>query len=199
MKARRPHLCLGALLWAGVARAETVEVSGAVEKPWDESVRLEQAGDLRGAEAVLVAAWGKRPENYYAQLRLAYLALRDRRGRTAVARYQRARRFPEAEGDADATAGYAAALALRGWQLADAGEPSLARRYWQRALAVKTDQPDALAGLRDAAAPRLAPEIWGAMVGESFGSGRYQGYALFGQLPLRLFDRLTLRDRKSVV
>jgi tetratricopeptide (TPR) repeat protein len=185
--------CLAVLLVASVARAETVNGMSAVEQPWDQSVQLERAGDLRGAEAVLVAAWGRKPNNFYAQLRLAYLALITKRANAAVARYKRARRFPEAEGDADAAAGYAAALALKGWQLADAGRPSEARACWGKALAVKPDQPDALAGLQNVTALVTEPEVWGALVGESFGSGRYHGLAVFGQLPWRFFDRLTLR------
>jgi hypothetical protein len=164
-----------------------------VDRPWERSVQLEKDGDLRGAEAVMVAAWGRKPNNFYAQLRLAYLALLTKRANAAVARYARARRFPEGEADADATAGYAAALALKGWQLAEAGRLHEARARWQAALAVKPDQPDALAGLDDTTVPITDPEAWGAMVGQSFGSGRYQGLAVFAQLPWRFIDRLTLR------
>lgn len=186
-------LCLALLLLPGVARAETASVASSVAKPWEQSVQLEKTGDLRGAEAVMVAAWGKKPDNFYAQLRLAYLALITKRANAAVARYARARTFPEAEGDADATAGYAAALALKGWKLAATGRSNEAREHWLAALAIKPDQPDALAGLNTVAAPITEPEVWGAMVGQSFGSGRYQGLAVFAQLPWRFFDRLTLR------
>jgi hypothetical protein len=37
------------------------------------------------------------------------------------------------------------------------------------------------------------PELWGAVVGQSFGSARYQGLAVFAQLPWRFFNRLTVR------
>ncbi len=193
MRSGGTHPCIVVLLVAGAARGEAAKVDSAVEGPWDLSVKLEQAGDLRNAEAVVVAAWGKKPNDFYAQLRLAHLALSAKRAKAAVARYRRALRFPEAEGDADVVAGYAAALALKGWQLADAGRPSEARACWREALAVKPDQPDALAGLSNAAAPVAEPEAWGAIMGESFGSGRYQGLAAFVQLPWRFFDWLTLR------
>lgn len=193
MRGRRPLYCLALLLLSGVARAETTSVASSLEQPWERSVQLEKAGDLRGAEAIMVAAWGKKPNNFYAQLRLAYLALITKRANAAVARYARARRFPEAEGDADATAGYAAALALKGWQLAEVGRLHEARARWQAALAVEPEQPDALAGLDSTKVPITEPEIWGAMVGQSFGSSRYQGLAVFAQLPWRFFDRLTLR------
>jgi len=195
--------CLVVLLVAGAARAESASVDSVSAKanvttsvsdePWDRSVQLERDGDLRGAEAVLVAAWGKRPDNFYAQLRLAYLALIGKRANAAVARYKRARRFPEAEGDADALAGYAAALALKGWKLADAGRSSEAQDVWHKALAVQPDQPDALTGLETGLVPVTEPEVWGALAGQSFGSGRSQGLVAFAQIPWRFFDRLTLR------
>ena len=187
------HGVCAVLLVAGLARAETGKVGGETELPWDQSVKLEQAGDLPGAEAVLVAAWGKKPDNYYAQLRLAYLALVRKRANAAVARYKRARRFPEAAGDTDVTAGYAAALALKGWQLADGGDATEARVYFRKALAFVPEQPDATAGMAATDLPMTEPELWGAVVGQAFGAGRYQGWAAFAQLPWRFFDRLTLR------
>jgi tetratricopeptide (TPR) repeat protein len=179
------------MLAASAARATTG--TSAADDSWQRSVALEREGDLRGAEAVLVAAWGKNPDNYYAQLRLAYLALLRQRANAAVARYQRARRFPEAEGDADAAAGYAAALALKGWRVADAGRTGEARVLWQKALAVNPEEPDARAGLERVDAPLVAPEVWGALAGQSFGSARYQGLVVFGQLPWRFLDQWTLR------
>ena len=193
MRVRRLSRGIGLLVVATVARAEAADVAIGADQPWDQSVKLEQAGDLRAAEAVLVAAWGKQPDNYYAQLRLAYLALVGGRANAAMARYRRARRFPEAEGDADVTAGYAAALALKGWQLADAGQTSGARVYFQKALAIAPGQPDVLAGLASTILPMSEPELWGAVVGQTFGSAGYQGLAVFAQLPWRFFDRLTVR------
>ena len=154
----RLALALGVLLVAGAARAET-NVATATEQPWDRSVRLEQAGDLGGAEAVLVEAWGKHPDNYYAQLRLAYLALVTKRANAALSRYRRARLFPEAKGDADAKAGYAAALALKGWKLTDAGQTEKARLYFKQALAVEPTQPEALTGLATTIPPVSEPEL----------------------------------------
>ena len=196
--ANGPHVLrwvslLGLLLPAGVGRAETTNDASATEQPWERSVRMEQAGDLRGAEAVLIEAWGRKPDNYYAQLRLAYLALVDKRANAALARYNRARRFPEAKDDADVQAGLAAALALKGWKLADQGRMDEARVYFKHALTVAPEQPAALSGLALTTLPRSEPELWGAIVGRSFGSARYQGLAVFAQLPWRFFDRLTVR------
>jgi hypothetical protein len=185
--------CLALVLVAGTPPAAMVGLGHAVDQPWERSVQLEKDGDLRGAEAVLVAAWGKKPDNFYAQLRLAYLALVGKRANAAVARYARARRFPEGAADADATAGYAAALALKGWQLADAGRVGEARATWQKALAVEPEQPDARAGIEKVHVRLTEPELWGAVVGQTFGVGQYQGLAVFGQIPWRLLDRLTLR------
>ncbi|MCE7893412.1 MAG: hypothetical protein DYH12_27530, partial [Sorangiineae bacterium PRO1] len=39
---------------------------------WDRSVELERAGDLRGARALLLAAWGSAPESYEVSVRLAW-------------------------------------------------------------------------------------------------------------------------------
>ncbi|MBN2576839.1 MAG: hypothetical protein JXP73_19910 [Deltaproteobacteria bacterium] len=191
---RAKAVCLLTVLHiASVARAEATDLASAPERPWERSVRLERAGDLRAAEAVLVEAWGKHPDNYYAQLRLAYLALVTKRANAALARYKRARRFPEARDDADAKAGYAAALALKGWKLTRAGKTDRARVYFRRALAVEPKQPDALSGLAVANPPKSQPELWGALVGQSFGSALYQGLAVFAQLPWRFWDRLTVR------
>jgi hypothetical protein len=177
-----------ALASVAAARTHASEVG-----PWDRSLVLERDGDLAGAEAVVVEAWGKQPDNYFAQLRLAYLALMSGKDRAAIARYARARRFPEADGDEDADTGYAAALALRGWHLAEDGRLTLARTYWQRALAVRPDQPDAKAGLALETKPITQPEVWSALVGQRFGAYHYRGTALFAQLPWRFFDRLTVR------
>jgi tetratricopeptide (TPR) repeat protein len=193
MTARQLFHCATALFASGVAHAESAPTPSTIEQPWDQSVRLEKQGDLRGAEAILVAAWGKRPDNFYAQLRLAYLALVAKRANAAVARYARARQFPEAASDTDVDAGYAAALVLKGWRLADAGRTSEAQACWRQALAVQPDQVDAKAGLESLALPMTEPDLWGALVGQSLGSGRYQGTVLFAQVPWRFFDRLTLR------
>lgn len=190
---RQVFLCAVALLHSGVVHADEAAPLGPAERPWDRSVQLESEGDLRGAEAVMVAAWGKRPDNFYAQLRLAYLALLAKRADAAVARYARARRFPEAPSDTDVDAGYAAALALKGWQLANTGRASEAKAYWQQALAIQPEQADAKAGLEFGAAAITEPELWGALVGESFGSGRYHGAVVFAQVPWRFLDKLTVR------
>lgn len=181
------------LLQADAVRALAHDAGPASEGPWDQSVRLEREGDLRGAEAILESAWGAEPDNFYVQLRRAYLALLSRRGPEAVARYQKARSFAEADGDEDATAGYAAALALNGWVLAEHGRPREAGRWWRKALAVAPGQPQALAGLRTTNAAVTEPEIWSALVGQSFGSARYQASTLFVQLPWRPVDGLRLR------
>lgn len=185
-------LCRDALVVV-VASLATTRLYAAESGPWDHSLALERAGDLAAAEAVVVEAWGKRPDNYFAQLRLAYLALLRGKDRAAVARYARARRFPEAGDDEDANAGYAAALAMRGWRLADDGRMTLARTYWQKALTVRPDEPQAQAGLALAPLPITQPEVWAALVGQRFGEYHYRGTVLFAQLPWRFFDRLTAR------
>jgi tetratricopeptide (TPR) repeat protein len=183
---------MAATAGAGAATGASARASG-VGGPWERSVELEKEGDVRGAEAALMAAWGKKPDNFYAQLRLAYLALISERAGTAVARYRRARRFPEAKDDEDVVAGYAAALALKGWQRADAGRLREARVLWQKALTIDPEQADAGVGLRVTDWPIVEPEAWGAVVGQSFGSGRYQGLVAFGQIPWRVLDVFTLR------
>jgi hypothetical protein len=189
-----PCLLLGVLLFqANAVQALATEAGQATEGPWDQSVRLEREGDLQGAEATVVSTWGSEPDNFYVQLRLAYLALLGRRGPEAVARYEKARGFAEADGDDDATAGYAAALALNGWALAEQGQRREARRWWTKALAVAPGQPQALAGLRAQSAAVTEPEVWGALVGQSFGSGQYQASAIFAQVPWRPVDGLRLR------
>ena len=188
------HLLLCVLLFqANAVHAQATEAGHALEGPWDHSVRLEREGDLQGAEATLVSAWGSEPDNFYVQLRLAYLALLGRRGPKAVARYEKARGFSEADGDEDATAGYAAALALNGWVLAEQGQRQEARRWWTKALAVAPGQPQALAGLRTQCAAITEPEVWGGLLGQSFGSGQYQAGAVFAQVPWRPVDGLRLR------
>jgi hypothetical protein len=181
------------LLQASLAQAQPAGFARISEGPWDQSVRLEIEGDLQGAERVLVSTWGAEPNNFYVQLRLAYLALLGRRGPEAVERYKRTRSFPEALDDEDTTRGYAAALALRGWQLEENGERQAARRWWKKSLAVWSDQPDAVAGLRIEQAPITEPEVWGAMVGYAFGTGRYQAPVIFAQVPWRPIEGLTLR------
>jgi tetratricopeptide (TPR) repeat protein len=194
MRDLRLGLCSTLMLWlGGTALAQEAADIDVHDGPWDRSVAHERQGDLPGAEAVMVETWGARPDNYYAQLRLAYLALIGKRASIAVARYERARTFSEARSDEDLTTGYAAALALRGWQLAEAGEVRAARGYWQRALAVRPEQASARTGIESAHLAVLEPELWAALVGESVGSESYRGWALFAQLSWRVFDRFSLR------
>jgi len=188
------YLLLGVvLLQANAVQAQATEVGQAIEGPWEQSVRLERERDLQGAEAILVSAWGSEPDNFYVQLRLANLALLGRRGPEAVARYEKTLGFAEAEGDRDVTAGYAAALAINGWALAEQGRRREARRWWIKALAVLPGQPQALAGLDTQSVAVTEPEAWGALVGQSLGNGRYQASTIFAQVPWRPVDRLRLR------
>lgn len=77
---------------------------------WDRSVTCERAGDLVEAERIVIQAWGAQTDNYWAALRLAYLALLQERYGEATRRYRGLLDRREAEHDADVGRGYAAAV-----------------------------------------------------------------------------------------
>lgn len=161
---------------------------------WERSVAREVAGDLPGAEAIMVRAWGAQPDNYWAGLRLAYLALLRQRFDEAVERYQALRKQPEAEGDRDVPRGLASAIAGQGWQRASAGQPDRARAEFRRALALDPENASATRGLATVApAPWVSPELWVGLVGHSLGMVRYQGWALYGNVPVALGRGFVLR------
>jgi tetratricopeptide (TPR) repeat protein len=161
---------------------------------WDRSVARETAGDLPGAEAIMVRAWGGEPENYWAGLRLAYLALLQSRPDEAYDRYQALRQRPEAQGDTDVVRGLASAVAGKGWHLASLGEADRARAEFRRALSIDPDNASAKRGLATiASAPLVSPELWTGLVGYSLGMYRYQGFALYGDLPVSIGRGFVLR------
>jgi hypothetical protein len=161
---------------------------------WDRSVALQAAGDLPGAEQVMIRAWGKQPDNYWAGLRLAYLALLQARQDEARERYQALRDMPEAEGDSDVVRGHASAIAAMGWWLGRQGLATDARSAFRRALGIDPENQSALQGLESIPPPPVAaPEIWTGVTGQSVGSSRYLGWAAYAQAPVRISDRYVLR------
>jgi hypothetical protein len=188
----RGGLGLLLLLLAGVASAgEDEELRAGA---WEKSVSLQAAGDLVGAEALMIRAFGSAPDSYWAALRLAYLALLQGRAEEAAARYQTLRERPEAEGDTDVVRGHASALAAVGWQLAERGAAAAAREHFHRALAIDPTNQSAAAGLGGAAAaPVASPEAWTGYFEQSLGTYRYRGFALYGSLPVRVSDLFVAR------
>jgi hypothetical protein len=73
-----------AVLMLGTRTAAAEEGSGSV---WDRSVALEARGDLAEAERLMLREYGEHPDNYWAGLRLAYLALLQERYQEARSRY----------------------------------------------------------------------------------------------------------------
>lgn len=131
---------------------------------WTRSVAAEVSGDLKGAEAILIEAWGNDGGNYFIRLRRAYLALLQGRFSEAEARYAALQSTEEGAADPDVLAG-----------LRDA----------RRRLA-----PVSNAGAEISA--RAVPEVWGATVGQTLGSTRYLGGAVFAHVPLRLSPEFRL-------
>ena len=161
---------------------------------WDRSVALETKGDLAGAEQIMVRGWGEQPDNYWVRLRLAYLALLQQRNGEARSRYQSLRGSPEAEGDKDIARGMASAIAGGGWILAGKGSVTDARAAFSEALALDPKNQSARVGLdKIPALPIAEPEVWTGVVGQSFGRKNSEGFALYGHVPVRLSDRLSLR------
>jgi tetratricopeptide (TPR) repeat protein len=180
------------LLSAGLARAEEGEALRA--GAWDRSVSLQVAGNLAGAEALMLRVWGRSPENYWAALRLAYLALLQEHAEEAEQRYQSLRERPEAEGDTEVVRGHASAVAAIGWNLVKQGSITAARAEFRRALAIDPDNRSAAQGLAQAEpAPLVSPEVWTGYFGQALGMYRYRGWALYGNLPVRIGDLFVAR------
>jgi tetratricopeptide (TPR) repeat protein len=168
--------------------------SDARANAWSRSVAAEKAGDLQRAESIMTEAWGSQPDNYWVRLRLAYLALVRGRSSEARARYQDLRQWPEAQGDADVQQGLASALAASGWSSLAQGEAMQARAAFREALQVDPDNATARRGLVQVpAVPRLLPEVWSGVTGQSLARTRYVGWVVYGNLPVRLTEHLTLR------
>lgn len=185
---------LGVLL---ILSAHTANAGGdedARAGAWDRSVSRQTQGDLAGAEAIMIRAWGETPDNYWAALRLAYLALLQGRAEDAAARYQALRERPEAEDDTDVVRGHASAVAAMGWDLLERGDLAAARELFRRALAIDRANAGAARGLAAATpAPSFSPEVWAGYFGHALGMNRYRGFALYGNLPLRIAELFVLR------
>ena len=182
-----------ALLWlvplGAAARTDDARVGA-----WDRSVAAERAGDLPRAERIMTEGWGGQPENYWVRLRLAYLALLQGQAVEAHSRYEELRRRPESEGDVDLPRGYASAVAAVGWEQAAEGDPLRARATFREALEIDPNNAAATRGLALVPAPaRLLPEVWSGVTGQEMGRTRYLGWVVYGDLPVRLTDHLTLR------
>ena len=185
---------IGALLLLSVGAKGDVEDSNLRAGAWDRSVALQVAGDLPGAEAVMIRGWGRTPDNYWVLLRLAYLALLSERADEAAERYRSLRARPEAEDDPDVVRGHASALAARGWNLAKDGAITDARRRFRQALAIDPSNASASQGLSQVApAPWLTPALWGGYFAQTLGATRYRGWALYGTLPAHIGDVLVVR------
>lgn len=161
---------------------------------WDRSVALEVGGDLAQAERVMVQEYGEQPENYWAGLRLAYLALLQERYEEAHARYQALRARPEAEGDADVVRGLASALAGLGWDKVKGGDAAEARAEFKRALRIDPENQSASKGLAAlSGGPWIFPEAWSGATGNSLSRDQWTGWASYAQIAVSFSDLLTVR------
>ncbi len=189
MRSRCVIVLMMMLLGARSAAAE--ESTGSA---WDRSVALEVAGQLVEAERVMVQQYGDHPENYWAGLRLAYLALLQERYEDARTRYQGLRQRPEAEGDSDVVRGLASATAGVGWERVRQGEAGQARVQFQKALEIDPANQSAAKGLATLASrPWIFPEVWSGVAGNSLAREQWTGWASYAQLALAFSDLLTVR------
>jgi hypothetical protein len=155
-----------ALVMTGVPMAAFAQASeDRKDTAWSRSVAAEVAGDIAGAEDILVAAWGDDGGNYFIQLRRAYLALLQSRFSLAEARYAALQASDEGAADPDVAAGLHAART--------------------RTLPPRSSAIDVPA--------RGNPEVWGALVGQSLGNTSYLGGAIFAHVPVRITPELRLR------
>jgi hypothetical protein len=134
------------------------------DSAWTSSVAAEAAGDRSRAEAILIRAWGEAGGNYFVQLRRAYLALMQGRFSEAETRYAALQSSEEGASDPDVAAGLRAA----------------------RAGTVPPGDASA------ASVARAVPEVWGAFVGQTLGTTRYLGGAVFAHVPVRMTSELRL-------
>jgi hypothetical protein len=161
---------------------------------WDRSVALEVSGQLAEAERVMVQQYGEQPENYWASLRLAYLALLQERYEDARTRYQTLRERPEAAGDADVVRGLASATAGVGWARAQQGDAAQARAEFKEALGIDPANQSAAKGLAAlAGGPWIFPEVWSGVTGNSLAQEQWTGWASYAQLAVAFSDLLTVR------
>jgi hypothetical protein len=177
------------LLWARPAGAGEGSASA-----WDRSVALEIRGDLAQAERVMVQEHGEQPDNYWAALRLAYLALLQERYQEARSRYQALRERPEAEGDTDLPRGLASALAGVGWEQVERGNLAEARATFRASLELDPANQSARKGLAAVSnLPWIFPEVWSGATGHSLSRDQWTGWASYAQVVVSFSNLLTVR------
>ena len=191
---RTRALVPAALLLARLAAAAEGEDSDPRAGAWDRSVALETKGELAAAEREMVREWGEQSDSYWVGLRRAYLALLQQRYQEARSRYRSLRERPEAEGDQDVVRGLASATAGCGWTLAAQGSVTDARAAFREALLLDPNNESAKLGLDQVPTlPIVEPEVWSGLVTQALGMNHYQGWVLYGHVPVRLTDLLVLR------
>jgi hypothetical protein len=153
------------LAMAGLPMAAVAQTSeDRKDTAWSRSLTAEVAGDIAGAESILVEAWGNDGGNYFIQLRRAYLALLQGRFSQAEARYAALQASDEGAADPDVAAGLHAART----RTLPSGSPA-------------SEVP-----------ARVTPEVWGALVGQSLGNTSYLGGAIFAHVPVQISPDLRL-------
>jgi hypothetical protein len=154
-------LLMTGLPMAAFAQKNDAEGEDGKDTAWTRSVAAEVAGDIAGAEDILIEAWGADGGNYFIQLRRAYLALLQGRFSQAQARYAALQASDEGAADPDVAAGLHAA------------------------------RTRILPGSSASEVPaRFHPEVWGALVGQSLGNTSYLGGAIFAHVPVRITPEL---------
>jgi hypothetical protein len=151
---------------------------------WDDSVRLEQSGDVAGARALLVRAWGPSPDSYEVTVRIAWLGLKAHDNEQAVAAYRRARALPGA--GPEATEGLVSSLVALADQRAAEGRTGEAAALRDEARRIDPSVP----------VPKerpFRPEIWAGYVGKSTLGQISQGAVAFVHVPWRFYEDFRLR------
>ena len=172
------------------AASATPTAARAPATPWDSSVALEGRNAFAPARQVLINAYGEQSDFYDVSIRVAWLTLRLREGREAVAHYRRARAMPA--GGAEATEGLAMALTLDGYQQLDRGDLPSARRDFDEALALGESSGDARAGLGlTGPLTGYSADLWLAQLSASPGASVAQ--AIYLAVPVRINPSLSVR------
>ena len=124
--------CFAFVVVVAFAGPRPVGAQGKTVGAWDQSIALEAKNDLKGAERVLLDAYGATPQSYDVSLRLAWLSLRMREPNVAIERYRRARGMKDAT--PEATQGLASALTMGGFVAIDRGDMAAARGAFGEAV-----------------------------------------------------------------